>query len=640
MQQLVLVTIGPVQDLIASARRSRDLWFGSWLLSQLARAAAEALLREAGASLIFPAESAIRPAERPASAVDVTAELSVANRIIGTLPADADAPAAANRIEAAVRHRLSEIRDRAFSGVGWTGDGASGGRDAAAYRALAEAQVSDLPECYWAAAAVPDDPDGYPAALAQLEALLAARKATRTFPPAGWAAPLPKSSLDGLRESVIPESLYPDRPGPRHARTAERAAARQRLIDQLFRRYQAGPLERLSGVDLLKRFGNRAAGPADVATAFPTTHHLAALPFIAGLSAAELARLRESFAAYLVRLQEPDIGLTESTRLPDRYRASCPLGNVDLALLYDSTLAEHLEGEPLERAGHSLQRCYAVSTGGRRPGSYFAILQADGDGMGQVIAAQRSPDAHQQLSRTLAEFAASVAATVERDYAGALIYAGGDDVLALLPLHRALDCAAKLAQDFRRRTTGYIDADGRAPTLSVGVVVHHAIDALADGLALVHQAERAAKAVPGKNGLAITVSKRSGGDRTIGGSWHKGFFKRLTDLIDLHRQAAVPDGAAFELQALAERLRRPGRGDDWVIPPEALTAEALRILKRKRRDAGTRAMADDDLNLITRWLKPDGVTVAALADELIVAREFARADKAVTTGVADADVGD
>jgi CRISPR-associated endoribonuclease Cas6 len=40
---LLSISIGPVQDFIASARRSRDLWFGSWLLSQLSKAAALAI---------------------------------------------------------------------------------------------------------------------------------------------------------------------------------------------------------------------------------------------------------------------------------------------------------------------------------------------------------------------------------------------------------------------------------------------------------------------------------------------------------------------------------------------------------------------------------------------------------------------
>ena len=41
MEYLFLASIGPVQSFIASARRTRDLWFGSMLLSELAKAAAK-----------------------------------------------------------------------------------------------------------------------------------------------------------------------------------------------------------------------------------------------------------------------------------------------------------------------------------------------------------------------------------------------------------------------------------------------------------------------------------------------------------------------------------------------------------------------------------------------------------------------
>ena len=35
---LIQVAVGPVQGFIATARRSRDLWFGSYLLSELSKA--------------------------------------------------------------------------------------------------------------------------------------------------------------------------------------------------------------------------------------------------------------------------------------------------------------------------------------------------------------------------------------------------------------------------------------------------------------------------------------------------------------------------------------------------------------------------------------------------------------------------
>src|SRR5436190_1492786 len=58
MSYLFLVNIGPVQGFIDSARRTRDLAFGSGLLSELSRAAAHEIVRQNGLdSLIFPAPS-------------------------------------------------------------------------------------------------------------------------------------------------------------------------------------------------------------------------------------------------------------------------------------------------------------------------------------------------------------------------------------------------------------------------------------------------------------------------------------------------------------------------------------------------------------------------------------------------------
>lgn len=48
----MLINIGPVQDFIATARRSRDLWFGSWFLSEISKTAARVIGAD---NLIFPA---------------------------------------------------------------------------------------------------------------------------------------------------------------------------------------------------------------------------------------------------------------------------------------------------------------------------------------------------------------------------------------------------------------------------------------------------------------------------------------------------------------------------------------------------------------------------------------------------------
>ncbi|HFC6395886.1 TPA: type III-B CRISPR-associated protein Cas10/Cmr2 [Neisseria polysaccharea] len=51
-QYVLILSVEPVQGFIASERRSRDLWSGSWLLSETAKAAK--CLFEAGARMVFP----------------------------------------------------------------------------------------------------------------------------------------------------------------------------------------------------------------------------------------------------------------------------------------------------------------------------------------------------------------------------------------------------------------------------------------------------------------------------------------------------------------------------------------------------------------------------------------------------------
>ena len=58
---LLQIALGPVQDLIERARRTRDLWFGSMLLSEISKAAARAIreaIQDRGGKLIFPHDEA------------------------------------------------------------------------------------------------------------------------------------------------------------------------------------------------------------------------------------------------------------------------------------------------------------------------------------------------------------------------------------------------------------------------------------------------------------------------------------------------------------------------------------------------------------------------------------------------------
>jgi CRISPR-associated protein Cmr2 len=240
--------------------------------------------------------------------------------------------------------------------------------------------------------------------------------------------------------------------------------------------------------------------------------------------------------------------------------------------------------------------------------------------MGKVIDAQLTVEDHRRLSEALDDFATKVRDIVEGEEGvgeGALVYAGGDDVLAFVPLHTVLTCARKLADTFKQHMSAFRDADGRQPTLSAGIAITHYMEPLSDALALARHTERVAKSISGKDALAITVRKRSGFDTLVKGQWGE-LDERLHRYVGLYLDDAVPDGAAYELRELALRA-----GD--VLPPEALASEVERILGRKRTN-GAKPIRKEVLDLLAESFK-QGAGLRPFADELIVARDLASATR-------------
>lgn len=610
MPYLMLISIGPVQEFIASARRSRDLWFGSWFLSELSKTAAR-VIDEQGGTLIFPAPTARADDLKPDS------PLNVANKILARLPDQAPNPTdLAQTINDAMQDRLFD--DNGF----WTRAYQQIRQRSQIDERAARAQIADLIEVAWVC--IPLAAEKYAEGRAALEHLLSARKATRSFQPVGaWSqAGRPKSSLDGLRESVIPEDIYdPFQPG--------------RLTElDLFRGFGVRRGERLCGVGLLKRHGRRGTG--EHSGRVFSTSHVAALPLLERLNGAH----QQVVTDYIIELQNLGLTQDELGRVPVAHPF---FGDYDGHLLFEERLSEYLKDEkepdgnkPLTQAKKQLKLLLKVITGKETfvPLPYYALLRADGDGMGKAIEAQTTLDDHQALSRQLNDFARQVSSIIA-SYKGSLVYTGGDDVLAFVPLHTALACVRMLADYFKNALKDYsYTEDGtnekRQPTLSVGISILHHLEPLSDALALAHEAEHAAKAHPGKNALAIALSKRSGEDRVVVGGWEEqsssigALDARLQRFAELYAAGALPDGFAYELALLHRRLA-PAHNPALAASLRAPMIDAARrILDRKRSDQAGMKKLDDSTAAHIRDLIGQ-MPLDRLADELIVARMFASA---------------
>jgi len=146
-----------------------------------------------------------------------------------------------------------------------------------------------------------------------------------------------------------------------------------------------------------------------------------------------------------------------------------------------------------------------ISAGGKaeetvgRPSPYYAVLRMDGDKMGTF-------SKNKLLPVMLAMFANRVRKAVRKHH-GELVFAGGDDLLALLPLEDALDAAIALRAEWAR----WVGRRIPGATISAGVVYVHYEVALRWALEEARrQLDGIAKEVNGRDSLAISVMSRRG----------------------------------------------------------------------------------------------------------------------------------
>lgn len=189
-----------------------------------------------------------------------------------------------------------------------------------------------------------------------------------------------------------------------------------------------------------------------------------------------------------------------------------------------------------------------------------------------------SPNRHLAISGALNDFSQTVVRhVVESEYLGRVIYAGGDDVLAMLPVADLLPAMQRLRHaysgtlpedqhtDWRELRTdrtrlhckgGFAFLDGRlmrmmghTATASTGAVVAHHQAPLGAVLRELRAAEKRAKAPKkdgggGRDAFSITVIKRSGGSLRLTEKWGEPV-ALLGDLIAFLRNEATSRRAVY-----------------------------------------------------------------------------------------------
>lgn len=504
----------PVQGFVSQSRRTRDLWAGSYLLSWLAGQAMQALI-DNGGEIQLPDVENDPLFQQICSPKHITLEDQAAylgslpNRFTAGVPEGVDGTNCTETIEKA----WQQVTKAVFAIIG----------DFLQQEQIDvwKKQTKEFWECTWV--------------IGEKTSLLDQRKNLRIhFSPPEEGE---KCTVCGERQELSCEE-YPRRKDIQKWWKGLISATSTSEIHGLDLREN----ERLCAICLTKRLFPHVAQQAigwQVPEFYPSTAYFAAIDWI--IHVLEISKendeVKNAAARLLNMVKAPIVKKAEkrnwakikkiqelTEEIPELLQFLSVDGSVffqdaiqhdDLQLDNRSEVSTALSS--LQKTVEKVEKVSKQHFGKASP--FYALLLMDGDNMGQLIG-NHSKEDRAKISTALASFTGQVPKIV-REQNGMLLYAGGDDVFALLSVSTAIECARRCRFAYQcafkehapfvsqTRTTISAAVQYAHMNTALGVVVRDAHKLLDD----------IAKNKTGRDALACRVWKRGGPVLTWSQPW-------------------------------------------------------------------------------------------------------------------------
>ena len=577
---MLMFTIGPVQSFIEAARKTEDLWMGSYILSYLVATAMDKVQGD-DIEIIYPAIESQSPFDFWKQQDFATPSfpnlfLAIGNGVEVSQDALVErAKAAESSVTTGFELMAKHVFDKAFEETGeWRGT---------YVEKVFERQIPDFFDVYWVITEETgaDYGDWYTHTASSLAAIKNCREFEQTRELGR------KCSLDGTREIL---HLKQDEPVQEAMKWWEDFAKRAPKY--------CSPREALCAVSLTKRMGRQFLETQSEFSndfsrntlSFPSTSEVATADFKERLPCnIDALEVYTEFVKAVKKLKTSDNKAVDIPPIQPLPKVGNLLWNIDGEWLYEENWNEsylrRYYNICAEKESGQIQICRQfrrklVQLLECEPKRYYAAIALDADKMGEKIRSAKSQEDHKKYSNLLIQYTKDARQIVERDYLGKLTYAGGDDILALANLKDLLPMLRKLREKFPNFTTA-----------SAGVCIAHNKMPIGDVFQQARRLEKAAKQEGGRDALGIALYKRSGNISQMVTKWKHGELEVLAigeELVELLRDDEISKRFLYGFREIFVKLIEDEQ-DFQILGRQLIQAEFKRIMERARSTKGTQS---------------------------------------------------